>query len=94
MMGFACVNCGKWGEWSTAGLCMQCITLGIYQIPGPYAPIESVEACPSFSCPSCARFAAKMNDREGMELVIRHKLFEDGVRTEDVADAVIRWMEG
>lgn len=55
-----------------------------------------------YQCPSCARFAAKMKDREGLAQVIHaqlpaapgpsnHNTIMEGRRK--IADAVIRWME-
>jgi len=61
----------------------------------------------AFRCPSCARLAAKLKDREGLAKVIYESDGKGYYRWEDrkegdafragfikITDAVIRWMEG
>ena len=69
--------------------CVECRP-NIYTKDGKIAPHVYWEE--NNPCPSCARFAAKLKDREGIANIIDwgRRGFLDDL---EIADAVLRWME-
>jgi hypothetical protein len=47
---------------------------------------------PPYECPTCAHYAAKVKDREGLAKVIIDSAYW-GNGANGIADAVIRWLE-
>ena len=65
--------------------CPGCVTSDTYQIPGPYAPIDSVE-----SCPSCSRYAAGV-DLLTKEIRAKDALLEEVCEERDRLKGAVEW---